>query len=41
MNSSLDSALHDDDRKTVKGFSDDGRSYARTVVRGLLRGDSE
>ena len=39
--SSLDSALHDDDCKTVKGLSDDGHSYAGTVVRGVLRGDSE
>ena len=41
VNSSLDSALHDDDSETVKGFSDDGHSYAGTVVRGVLRGDSE
>ena len=27
-------ALHDDDNETVKGFSDDGHSYAGTVVRG-------
>ena len=40
-NSVLDSALHDDDSETVKGFSDDGHSYAGTVVRGVLRGDSE
>ena len=40
-NSSLDSALHDDDSETVEGFSDDGHSYAGTVVRGVLRGDSE
>ena len=39
--SSLDSALHDDECETVKGFSDDGHSYAGTVVRGVLRGDSE
>ena len=39
--SSLDSDLHDDDRETVKGLSDDGHSYAGTVVRGVLRGDSE
>ena len=26
VNSSLDSALHDDDSETVKGFSDDGHS---------------
>ena len=41
VNSSLDSALHDDDSETVKGLSDDGHSYAGTVVRGVLRGDSE
>ena len=41
VNSSLDSALHDDDCETVKGISDDGHSYAGTVVRGVLRGDSE
>ena len=40
-NSSLDSALHDDDSETVEGFSDDGHSYAGTVVRGVLRVDSE
>ena len=40
-NSSLDSALHDDDDETVKGVSEDGHSYAGTVVRGVLRGDSE
>ena len=37
----LDSALHDDECETVKGVSDDGHSYAGTVVRGVLRGDSE
>ena len=41
VNSSLASALHDDDDETVKGLSDDGLSYAGTVVRGVLRGDSE
>ena len=40
-NSVLESALHDDDSETVKGFSDEGHSYAGTVVRGVLRGDSE
>ena len=39
--SSLDSALHEDECETVKGLSDDGHSYAGTVVRGVLRGDSE
>ena len=38
---SLDSAVHDDECETVKGLSDDGHSYAGTVVRGVLRGDSE
>ena len=38
---SQDSALHDDECETVKGMSDDGHSYAGTVVRGVLRGDSE
>ena len=39
--SSLESALHDDDDATVKVASDDGHSYAGTIVRGGLRGDSE
>ena len=41
VNSSLDSALHDDDDETDKDVSEDGHSYAGTVVRGVLRGDSE
>ena len=41
FDSPLDSARHDDDSETVKGFSDDGHSYAGTIVRGVLRGDSE
>ena len=41
FDSLLDSARHDDDSETVKGFSDDGHSYAGTIVRGVLRGDSE
>ena len=41
VNSSLDSALNDDEDETVKAVSDDGHSYAGTVVRGVLRGDSE
>ena len=41
VNSSLESALHDDDDETFKDVSDDGHSYAGTVVRGVLRGDSE
>ena len=40
VNSSLDSALHDDD-ETVKDVSEDGHSYAGTFVRGVLRKDSE
>ena len=39
--SSQNSALRDDECETVKGLSDDGHSYAGTVVRGVLRGDSE
>ena len=39
--SSQTSALRDDECDTVKGLSDDGHSYAGTVVRGVLRGDSE
>ena len=39
--SSLDSAVRDDECETVKGVSDDGHSFAGTVVRGVLRGDSE
>ena len=34
-------AMRDDECETVKGLSDDGYSYAGTVVRGVLRGDSE
>ena len=41
VNSSLDSALNDDEDETVKAVSDDGHSYAGTVVRGVLRGDRE
>ena len=41
VNSSLNSARLDQDDETVKGLSDDGHSYAGTVVRGVLRGDSE
>ena len=39
--SSLDSAVRDDECETVKGLSEDGHSYAGTVVRGVLRGQSE
>ena len=41
VNSSLELSLQDDDDATVKEASDDGHSYAGTVVRGGLRGDSE
>ena len=42
VNSSLELALlDDDDDATVKEASDDGHSYAGTIVRGRLRGDSE
>ena len=40
VNSSPDLA-HDDDVETVRAYSDDGHSYAGTIVRGVLRGDSE
>ena len=40
IKSSLSSPLHDDD-ETIKDVSEDGHSYAGTVVRGVLRGDSE
>ena len=40
VNSSLDLA-HNDDVETVRAYSDDGHSYAGTIVRGVLRGDSE
>ena len=39
--SSQNSALRDDECETVKGLSDDGHSYAGTVVRGVQKGDSE
>ena len=41
VNSSLDAVSHDDDVETVRAYSDDGHSYAATIVRGVLRGDSE
>ena len=41
VNSSLDAAPYDDDEETVRAYSDDGHSYAGTIVRGVLRGDSE
>ena len=47
VDSSLELSLQDDDDDdddddvTVKEASDDGHSYAGTVVRGGLRGDSE
>ena len=40
-NSSLESAFLDDYDATVKEASDDGHSYAGTIVRGRLRGNSE
>ena len=39
--SSQNSALRDDGCDALKGLSDDGHSCAGTVVRGVLRGDSE
>ena len=39
--STLDSAVREDECETVKGLSDDGHSYAGTVVRGVLRGESD
>ena len=39
--SSLGSAVRDDECDTVKGLSEDGHSYAGTVVRGVLRGQSD
>ena len=41
VNSSLDAVLYDDDEETVRAYSDEGHSYAGTIVRGVLRGDSE
>ena len=41
VNSSLEVALRDDDAATIKAVSDDGHSYAGTVVRGGLKRDSE
>ena len=42
VNSSLELSLRiNDDDATVKEVSDDGHSYAGTIVRGGLRGDSE
>ena len=38
---SISSAIRDDECDTVKGLSEDGHSYAGTVVRGVLRGMSE
>ena len=39
--STLDSVVRDDECETVKGLSDDGHSYAGTVVREVLRGETE
>ena len=42
VNSSLDAVLYDDDDvETVRAYSDDGHSFAGTIVRGVQRGDSE
>ena len=41
VNSSLALALHARDDETTLGLSDDGFSYADTVVRGVLREGSE
>ena len=41
VNSSLALALHAHDDETIKGLSDDGLSCTGTVVRGVLRKDSE
>ena len=41
VNSSLDVVAHEDDVETIRAYSDDGHSYAGTIVRGVLRGDSE
>ena len=41
VNSSPDVVAHDDDGETVRAYSDDGHSYAGTIVRGVLRGGSE
>ena len=41
VNSSQDAVPHDDDVETVRTYSDDGHSYAGTIVRGVLRGGSE
>ena len=41
VNSSPDVVAHDDDGETVRAYSDDGHSYAGTIVRGVPRGDSE
>ena len=42
VNSSLELSLRDDeDDATIKEVSDDGHSYAGTIVRGGLRGDNE
>ena len=41
VNSSLDAVDHDDDVETVRAYSDDGHSYAGTIVRGVLKDDSE
>ena len=41
VNSSLDVVAHEDDVETIRAYSNDGHSYAGTIVRGVLRGGSE
>ena len=41
VNSSLDVVAHEDDVETIRAYSDDGHSYAGTIVRGVLRGNSD
>ena len=41
VNSSLDAVPDDGDVETVRTYSDDGHSYAGTIVRGVQRGSSE
>ena len=41
VNSSLDAVPYDDDVETIRAYSNDGHSYAGTIVRGVLRGNSD
>ena len=41
VNSSLESALDDDDHETMKMISNDRHCHAGRVLPGALRGDSE